>query len=76
MKEHIFDVALIIAGYCAVICMKEDKETAFDCPEMLDRYKRAAERYKIPYNEDGLIDTELLYNQLDSVAKRICKKVN
>lgn len=75
MKEKIVDVALIIATYCAIICMQEDKVTASDCPEMLAKYKRAAERFPIPHDENGFVDTEMLYNQLDIVAKRICKGI-
>ena len=70
------DMALIIAGYCAIICMDEDKETCFDCPDMLNRYKRAAEAYEIPYDEDGYIDTEMVYEELDAIAKDIYAEID
>ena len=56
--------------------MKEDKETCFDCPDMLEEYKKAAEAYKIPYDEDGYIDTEMVYEELDAVAKMIYAEIN
>ena len=75
MKEKIVDVALIIATYCTIIWMQENKKTEPNCPEMLKKYKRAAERFPIPHDEDGFVDTEMLYDQLDVIAKRICKGI-
>ena len=71
MENKSIDMALIIAGYCAIICIEQDKETAFDCPDMLYKYKEAANKYQIPYDEDGSIDTERVYDELDAIAKRI-----
>ena len=76
MEDKTIDMALIIAGYCAIICIKEDKETAFDCPDMLEKYKKAANEYQIPYDEDGYIDTEMVYEELDGIAKNICSEIN
>lgn len=76
MEDKTIDMALIIAGYCAIICIKEDKETAFDCPDMLEKYKKAANEYQIPYDEYGYIDTEMVYEELDGIAKNICSEIN
>lgn len=76
MENFTVDMALIIAGYCAIICMEQDKETAFDCPDMLEKYKKAASEYEIPYTEDGYIDTEMVYEELDSIAKNIYAEIN
>ena len=76
MENFTVDMALIIAGYCAVICTQQDKETAFDCPDMLEIYKKVASEYEIPYNEEGYIDTEMVYEELDSVAKNICAEID
>lgn len=76
MEEKVIDMALIIACYCAIICMEQDKETSFDCPDMLDKYKQAAMEYKIPYDEDGYIDTEMVYEELNVVAKNIYSEID
>ena len=76
MENTTIDVALIISGYCAIICMQQDKETSFDCPDMLDKYKKAANEYQIPYDDNGYIDTETIYNELDGIAKDICSEIN
>ena len=66
-------VALIIATYCGMIDLKEEKEFPSDCAALRTEYIKAAKEYTIPYDEDGLMNSEQMYEELDQIAKEIYK---